>query len=84
MHRRRACAIAPRGARKQRVIENSSPLIARPSVKPAQPLLKKERAGRVFIGEHELALGMTRHVLDSLAPAVAARQATAETGTVSS
>jgi CPA2 family monovalent cation:H+ antiporter-2 len=46
-------------------------------------LLKKERAGRVFIGEHELALGMTRHVLDSLAPEVAAQQAQAEAGAVS-
>lgn len=27
-------------------------------------LLRKENAGKVFIGEHELALGMTRHVLD--------------------
>lgn len=26
-------------------------------------LLQRERAGRVFMGEHELALGMTRHVL---------------------
>jgi CPA2 family monovalent cation:H+ antiporter-2 len=29
-------------------------------------LLAKERVGRVFMGEHELALGMTRHVLDRL------------------
>ena len=27
-------------------------------------LLRKEGAGQVFMGEHELALGMTRHVLD--------------------
>lgn len=32
-------------------------------------LLTRERAGRVFIGEHELALGMTRHILERLAPA---------------
>jgi hypothetical protein len=25
-------------------------------------LLRKEKAGEVFMGEHELALGMTRHV----------------------
>jgi CPA2 family monovalent cation:H+ antiporter-2 len=30
-------------------------------------LLKKENAGTVFMGEHELALGMTRHVFDRLA-----------------
>jgi CPA2 family monovalent cation:H+ antiporter-2 len=29
-------------------------------------LLRKERAGRVFMGEHELALGMTRYVLERL------------------
>ncbi len=29
-------------------------------------LLRKEHAGAVFIGEHELALGMIRHVLDTL------------------
>ena len=27
-------------------------------------LLQRENAGKVFMGEHELALGMTRHVLD--------------------
>lgn len=30
-------------------------------------LLRQEHAGQVFMGEHELALGMTRHVLDRLA-----------------
>jgi K+:H+ antiporter len=30
-------------------------------------LLRKEKAGKVFMGEHELALGMTRHVLQELA-----------------
>ncbi|MEO7795644.1 MAG: cation:proton antiporter [Thermoanaerobaculia bacterium] len=30
-------------------------------------LLREERAGKVFMGEHELALGMTRHVLEFLA-----------------
>jgi monovalent cation:H+ antiporter-2, CPA2 family len=30
-------------------------------------LLRKEGAGQVFMGEHELALGMTRHVLDRIA-----------------
>jgi monovalent cation:H+ antiporter-2, CPA2 family len=30
-------------------------------------LLTKEQAGKVFIGEHELALGMTRHVLERMA-----------------
>jgi len=30
-------------------------------------LLRKENAGMVFMGEHELALGMTRHVLEAMA-----------------
>ncbi|MGH8645743.1 MAG: YbaL family putative K(+) efflux transporter [Gammaproteobacteria bacterium] len=30
-------------------------------------LLRKENAGKVFMGEHELALGMTRHVLERVA-----------------
>jgi len=29
-------------------------------------LLRKERAAEVFMGEHELALGMTRHVIERL------------------
>ena len=29
-------------------------------------LLRKENAGKVFMGEHELALGMTRHVLERM------------------
>ncbi len=31
--------------------------------------LNRERVGRVFMGEHELALGMTRYVLERTAPA---------------
>ena len=30
-------------------------------------LLQKEKAGKVFMGEHELALGITRHVLERIA-----------------
>jgi CPA2 family monovalent cation:H+ antiporter-2 len=37
-------------------------------------LLKKENAGTVFMGEHELALGMTRHVFDRLAARTTAVQ----------
>jgi monovalent cation:H+ antiporter-2, CPA2 family len=32
-------------------------------------LLRKESGGEVFVGEHELALSMLRHVLNSMAPA---------------
>jgi CPA2 family monovalent cation:H+ antiporter-2 len=31
-------------------------------------LLVREKAGKVFLGEHELALAMIRHVLDRYAP----------------
>ncbi|MGH8656463.1 MAG: YbaL family putative K(+) efflux transporter [Gammaproteobacteria bacterium] len=37
-------------------------------------LLRKENAGKVFIGEHELALGMTRHVLERVAGGTDKRQ----------
>ena len=37
-------------------------------------LLRKERAGKVFVGEHELALGMTRHVLERIAGEADERQ----------
>ncbi len=30
-------------------------------------LLKRENVGKVFMGEHELARGMARHVLDQIA-----------------
>ena len=31
-------------------------------------LLRRDHADAVFMGEHELALGMTRHILDHLRP----------------
>ena len=31
-------------------------------------LLRKENAGKVFMGEHELAVGMARHVIERVAP----------------
>lgn len=40
-------------------------------------LLRRERASAVFMGEHELALGMTRHVLDRIAAHNAKQQAAA-------
>ena len=33
-------------------------------------LLRSENAGRVFLGEHELAQSMTRYVLDRAAPPI--------------
>ena len=38
-------------------------------------LLRKENAGMVFMGEHELALGMIRYVLEKVADKAAAEQA---------
>jgi CPA2 family monovalent cation:H+ antiporter-2 len=37
-------------------------------------LLRNEKAGKVFIGEHQLALGMTRHVLERIAGGADERQ----------
>jgi monovalent cation:H+ antiporter-2, CPA2 family len=37
-------------------------------------LLRKEKAGKVFVGEHELALSMTRHVLERVAGGTDERQ----------
>jgi CPA2 family monovalent cation:H+ antiporter-2 len=37
-------------------------------------LLRNEKAGKVFIGEHELAIGMTRHVLERIASGADERQ----------
>ncbi len=37
-------------------------------------LLRKEKAGKVFVGEHELALSMTRHVLERVAGGTDKRQ----------
>jgi len=39
-------------------------------------LLRKENAGRVFMGEHELALGMARHVLERVAGETGERKKT--------
>ena len=36
----------------------------RPAKDVQAELLERERAGQVFMGEHELALGMTRYVLE--------------------
>jgi CPA2 family monovalent cation:H+ antiporter-2 len=41
-------------------------------------LLRKEKAGKVFIGEHELAIAMTRHVLERVAAGTDTREETEE------
>ena len=41
-------------------------IIARAHSNEEAELLRKERAEHVLIGEHELALGMARHVLEQI------------------
>jgi CPA2 family monovalent cation:H+ antiporter-2 len=49
-----------------RMLQPALEIVARAHGDEEAELLRKERAGRVFMGEHELALGMTRHVLEQL------------------
>jgi len=43
-------------------------------------LLRKEKVGKVFVGEQELALGMTRHVIERIAGRADERQEVEEHG----
>jgi CPA2 family monovalent cation:H+ antiporter-2 len=58
------------GARKiaetARALRPSLEMVARAHSDEEADLLRKETSGMVFMGEHELALGMTRHVLERL------------------
>ena len=58
------------GARKiaetARALRPSLEMVARAHSDEEAELLRKETSGMVFMGEHELALGMTRHVLERL------------------
>jgi monovalent cation:H+ antiporter-2, CPA2 family len=47
-----------------RALRPSLEMVARAHSDEEAELLRKEIAGMVFMGEHELALGMTRHVLE--------------------
>ncbi|MDX2219885.1 MAG: YbaL family putative K(+) efflux transporter [Burkholderiales bacterium] len=47
-----------------RTLNPSIETVVRTHSEEEAELLKKENAGHVFMGEHELALGMTRHVLE--------------------
>ena len=42
-------------------------IVARAHSDEEAALLRKQRVGAVFMGEHELALGMTRHLLERIA-----------------
>lgn len=50
-----------------RTLKPDTETVVRTHSEEEAELLRKERAGKVFMEEHELALGMTRHVLDRLA-----------------
>jgi len=56
------------GARKMletaRALNPAIQTVVRTHSEEEAELLRRENAGRVFMGEHELALGMTRHVLE--------------------
>ncbi len=48
-------------------------IVARAHSDEEAALLREEQAGPVFMGEHELALGMTRHILERVDPQEAKR-----------
>ncbi|CAN5842582.1 cation:proton antiporter [soil metagenome] len=50
--------------------------VVRTHTKEEAGLLQTENAGKVFMGEHELALGMTRYVLERIRPGAERTQAT--------
>jgi len=52
-----------------RILNPSIQIIVRTHNDEEAALLRKESGGEVFVGEHELALSMLRHVLNSVAPA---------------
>jgi monovalent cation:H+ antiporter-2, CPA2 family len=57
-----------------RALNPSIETVVRTHSEEEMVLLQKENAGKVYMGENELALGMTRHVLERFA---AAKQVTA-------
>ena len=77
-HVARACVLViatPEPARVRRMIQIARTLqpgveiVVRTHSEEEAALLERERAGAVFMGEHELARGMTRHVLERVAAA---------------
>ncbi len=58
-----------------RALNPSIHTVARTLSEDEAALLKSESASRVFMGEHELALAMTRHVLERIEPASPAKRA---------
>jgi CPA2 family monovalent cation:H+ antiporter-2 len=52
-----------------RILQPGVEIVVRTHSEEEAELLERERAGKVFLGEHELALGMTRYVLERLSAA---------------
>jgi monovalent cation:H+ antiporter-2, CPA2 family len=50
-----------------RILNPAIETVVRTHSEEEAELLRKEKADKVFMGEHELALGMTRHVMERLA-----------------
>ena len=50
-----------------RMLKPSVETVVRAHTDEEAELLRKDGAGQVFMGEHELALGMTRHILEQVA-----------------
>jgi len=75
----------PDTARARRMMETARMLnpgidiIVRTHSDEEAELLRKESADEVFMGEHELALGMTRHILERVAAGDTAKQSTGTT-----
>ena len=63
---------ASRSFSARQIIENARLLnpgietVVRTHTEEETELLERENAGKVFMGEHELALGMTRYVLERI------------------
>lgn len=51
-----------------RLLNPKAEIVLRTHSEEEAEFLQKENIGKVFMGEHELALGMTRHVLERMAP----------------
>lgn len=62
-------ALARRMIATARMLNPGIEIVVRTHSEEEAALLRSENAGMVFLGEHELALSMTRHVLDKLSSA---------------
>jgi CPA2 family monovalent cation:H+ antiporter-2 len=49
-----------------RALNPTIQIVVRTHSESEAALLRQEKAGKVFLGEHELAASMTRYILDSL------------------